>query len=162
MLLIEADKRSPDWGVRLAYAKPDDQKFHVPDNFYVIGMMNTADRSLSMVDYALRRRFAFFGLEPGFATAGFREHLLGKNIPAAVTQHIIDRMTELNAAIAADKINLGPGFRIGHSFFVPAAAVENASEWADRVVETEILPLLQEYWFDDPSKADSWYDQLRP
>ena len=52
MLLIEPDKRAPEWGVKLAYALSADERFYVPPNLYLLGMMNTADRSLSLVDYA--------------------------------------------------------------------------------------------------------------
>ncbi|MCL6729189.1 DUF3578 domain-containing protein [Sphingomonas sp. SE220] len=160
MLLIEPEKRSSDWATRLAYSKADEPPFYVPDNVHIIGMMNTADRSLSMVDYALRRRFAFFDIEPGFEHPAFATYLSAKGVPGDVIDRIRSRMGELNAAIAADKVNLGPGFRIGHSFFVPNEQVTDAEVWLARVFETEIQPLLKEYWFDDPAQADSWYEQI--
>jgi hypothetical protein len=160
MLLIEPDKRSSIWATRLAYSKADEPPFHVPGNVHIIGMMNTADRSLSVVDYALRRRFAFFDIEPGFEHPTFGACLSAKGVPSHIIDRIRGRMGELNAAIAADKVNLGPGFRVGHSFFVPNEQVTDAELWLARVFETEIQPLLKEYWFDDPAKADSWYEQL--
>jgi hypothetical protein len=160
MLLIEQDKRNSGWEMRLAYAKPGDAKFYVPDNLYIIGMMNTADRSLSMVDYALRRRFAFITLLPQFASPAFRDHLATLGVPASVIERIVSRMAELNEAIATDTINLGPGFQIGHSFFVPADETPYADHWYERIIETEIRPLLEEYWFDEPSKAANWRDRL--
>ena len=59
-MLIEADKRSKDYKLSLNYSPGE--KFSVPDNLYLIGTMNTADRSIAMVDYALRRRFSFITL----------------------------------------------------------------------------------------------------
>jgi hypothetical protein len=160
MLLIEPDKRSSEWAARLAYSEENELRFFVPPNLHIIGMMNTADRSLSMVDYALRRRFSFFDLEPGFSSAAFGGHLGSQQISADVIEKIVTRMNALNAAIEADKVNLGPGFRIGHSFFVPASAIADSERWYRDVVETEIYPLLREYWFDDHATADGWYAQL--
>jgi hypothetical protein len=160
MLLIERDKRTPTWATRLAYARPLDPKFYVPDNLYIIGMMNTADRSLSMVDYALRRRFAFVTLAPEFASPAFRTTLEAAGVPATVVGQIVGRMRELNEAIAADTINLGPGFQIGHSFFIPADGQADSDGWYAQVIETEIRPLLEEYWFDEPAKAASWRSRL--
>jgi 5-methylcytosine-specific restriction endonuclease McrBC GTP-binding regulatory subunit McrB len=160
MLLIEVDKRMASWATNLAYARATDPKFYVPDNLYVLGMMNTADRSLSMVDYALRRRFAFVTLTPQFASPGFRDHLLRTGTPEEVVERIVTRMGELNQTITADTTNLGPGFQIGHSFFVFADGAAYLEGWYERVVETEIRPLLEEYWFDDRDKAASWCGRL--
>lgn len=158
MLLIEADKRGPTWTTQLAYSSDGDEPFWVPPNLYILGMMNTADRSLSLVDYALRRRFGFVTLEPAFASDAFRKHLLASGVGAAIIDRITHGMMELNAAIASDAVNLGAGFRIGHSFFTPAAQADAA--WLEQVIETEIRPLLEEYWFDDPEKARQWRDRL--
>ena len=107
MLLIEQEKRSPEWAARLAYSTEDDTPFYVPANLFIVGMMNTADRSLSIVDYALRRRFSFITLEPAYNSLAFREHLAAAGVPADVTNRIVNGMNELNAAIAEDKTNLG-------------------------------------------------------
>ena len=160
MLLIEHDKRGPSWATSLTYSQPGEPLFFVPENLYLLGMMNTADRSLSLVDYALRRRFSFVSLEPMFKSNKFNEFLTGSGVPEPVTGLIIARMTALNQAIGEDRANLGPGYRIGHSFFVPPMGFEFEPGWYRRVVETEILPLLDEYWFDDPDKVDSWRHQL--
>lgn len=160
MLLIEGDKRDAAWAVQLAYSEEAGEPFFVPDNLFVLGMMNTADRSLSLVDYALRRRFAFFGLEPGFETDSFSAHLRTRGVNDAVVRQVISGMTALNAAIAADKVNLGPGFQIGHSFFTPTTPIASSDHWFETVVETEIRPLLEEYWFDDPAKAAEWRERL--
>lgn len=160
MLLIENDKRTADWAVRLTYSRPDDPPFYIPDNLFIIGMMNTADRSLSLVDYALRRRFAFITLEPAFNQPGFSSFLLSQEVPEDLVSHIVLRMSELNAAIGADKINLGPGYRIGHSFFTPSRAFIFSDGWFEHIVDTEIRPLLEEYWFDDPDKAAEWRTRL--
>jgi len=157
MLLIESDKRSAKWAVKLAYADSAMAKFHVPQNVFLLGLMNTADRSLAVVDYALRRRFAFATLRPAFSEASFQDHLSGAGASVELVQRISDRMLQLNGKIEADLANLGPGFCIGHSFFVPSGDEPALDEdWYRQIVESEIVPLLQEYWFDDPSEALRW------
>lgn len=69
LMLIEKDYR--DTEIKLAY---NGEMFCVPSNLYIIGMMNTADRSLAMIDYALRRRFSFYEMTPGFDTEGFKKY----------------------------------------------------------------------------------------
>lgn len=160
MLLIESDKRNPNWATRLAYATDDDSDFYVPENLYILGMMNTADRSLSLVDYALRRRFAFVAMEPLYGSPKFRAHLTAHGVPDDYVNRIVTRMGELNQAIRSDRTNLGPGFQIGHSFFTPTKQVTDPEDWYRRVVETEIYPLLGEYWFDSPETADQWRGRL--
>jgi hypothetical protein len=169
MLLIEPDKRSPEWAVKLAYAEKPGERFYVPPNLFLLGLMNTADRSLAVVDYALRRRFGFVTVRPGFGEGAFSSHLGERGVTGAMVARIRARMGELNEAIAADKTSLGPGFCIGHSFFAspPLVAVtaadggaETEEAWYRRVVETEIAPLLEEYWFDAPDKAEDWRRRL--
>jgi hypothetical protein len=160
MLLIEPDKRGPEWATRLSYANEGEPDFFVPPNLYILGMMNTADRSLSVVDYALRRRFAFVSMDPMFGSSKYKAHLLNHEVPEDLINKIVGGMGELNQAIESDRVNLGPGFRIGHSFFTPSETLVDAETWYERVVETEIHPLLEEYWFDAPEKADQWRDQL--
>jgi MoxR-like ATPase len=160
MLLIETDKRDLMWATRLAYASESDADFYVPENLHILGMMNTADRSLSLVDYALRRRFAFVSMDPLYGSPKFKVFLQANGVPESVVDRITTGMSELNQAIESDRVNLGPGFRIGHSFFTPTGAVEDADAWYRRVVETEIYPLLEEYWFDSPEIADQWCNRL--
>lgn len=160
MLLIEPDKRGPVWKTRLAYASDEDPDFYVPDNLYILGMMNTADRSLSLVDYALRRRFAFASMAPLYGSPKYRIHLKGQGVPDELVAKIVNGMAELNQAIESDRTNLGPGFRIGHSFFTPTSRVADPEAWYKGIVETEIHPLLEEYWFDAPETADQWRDRL--
>ena len=160
MMLIEPDKRESEYAVPLTYS-PDDEPFHVPDNVFLIGMMNTADRSLAMVDYALRRRFAFIRLEPAFGTDQFTDHLLEADVEEPLVNRIVDRLSTLNAAIRDERKNLGPGFEIGHSFFCPREADEQLDEsWYEGVVRREIEPLLREYWFDRPEHVDKLTRQL--
>ena len=118
--------------------------------------MNTADRSLAMVDYALRRRFAFIDLEPEFNSNLFREYLQDKGVQSGLVSQIVNKMSALNKKIADDKSNLGPGFCIGHSFFcsIPEG-VKPDDIWYERIIKNEIEPLLKEYWFDDPAQVDS-------
>ncbi|WP_369026391.1 DUF3578 domain-containing protein [Qipengyuania sp. RANM35] len=160
MLLMEADKRSPEWAVQLTYAHKGEPRFYIPDNVFLIGMMNTADRSLSLVDYALRRRFAFVTMEPQFSSSGFKAHLVRAGVPDALIGKIVGRMNQLNDVIGADHHNLGDGYRIGHSFFVPTSQVDDAKAWYRLTIETEIRPLLEEYWFDERERANKWVEQL--
>lgn len=158
MLLIESDKRDTDWAMPLASGKVS---FFVPENVYIMGLMNTADRSLAIVDYALRRRFAFVDLAPSFSSLKFRAQLVALDISETVVDAVITRVGALNREIVGDSANLGPGFAIGHSFFCGAPmAGEESVAWYERIVRTEIAPLLREYWFDSPAKAASWRDQL--
>ncbi len=157
--LIEADKRDPRYGVTLAYAREDEPRFHVPPNLYVIGMMNTADRSLAFVDYALRRRFVFVDLEPAFGTERFEADLTRRGVEASLRKTIQERLMALNGLIASDP-TLGPGFRIGHSYFCQRVDAYDEA-WFRRIVEYEIVPLLREYWFDSPAKLDGALGQLR-
>ena len=149
MMLIETDKRGT-YKVRLTYSDKDDSLFSVPPNLYIIGTMNTADRSLAIVDYALRRRFRFITLEPKFNN-NLKEFLKTKGFSDDFIQEIISKLRNLNENIKADK-NLGEGFLIGHSYFCNAPS-SNESDWFEKIVKYEIAPLLEEYWFDDLEKA---------
>lgn len=154
MLLIEADKRGPRFAIPLTYAQSPVDTFFVPDNLYIIGLMNTADRSLAMVDYALRRRFAFATLLPAFGSPRFRDELLAKGVDESTIDRIVSRVAEVNRRITADHKNLGPGFAVGHSYFCPAETVSDPNEWYASVVRDEIEPLLDEYWFDDRKQVE--------
>lgn len=162
LTLIEGDKRGPDHAMALTYANSDGDRFAVPENLYIIGLMNTADRSLAMVDYALRRRFSFMQLEPQFASEAFEEHLTtSAGVDATLVHKIRERMTTLNKTIRDDKNNLGPGYEIGHSYFVPPNDAEQRGDsWYQSVIQSEIEPLLREYWFDQPDKVSSTVAQL--
>jgi hypothetical protein len=155
MMLIETDKRGHQ--LTLAYSE---EPFLVPKNLYLIGTMNTADRSLSLVDYALRRRFAFLTLEPGFQTASFKAHLLDRGLSEDQIRVIRATMEALNAEIVNDKVNLGTGYCIGHSFFTPTSRVTDFGKWFRSIVRYEILPLVEEYWIDDERRRDAAKDIL--
>lgn len=150
LMLIEPDYR--DNKIKLAYNGLD---FSVPQNLHIIGMMNTADRSLALIDYALRRRFSFFTMEPGFDTDGFKKYQQKLNSP--VFDKLIDRVKDLNDEILKDD-SLGSGFCIGHSYFcnLDTCTNENLLD----IVDFDILPMLNEYWFDEPSKVESWKNNL--
>ena len=154
LMLIEADKRGPEFAIPLTYRHEDEPPFFVPPNLYVIGLMNLADRSLAMVDYALRRRFVFVTLKPQFESELFRQWLLARSMDPSLAQLIMDRMTQLNHEIREDTL-LGENYQIGHSFFLPRgdnfAGLDK--KWYEGIVQTEIIPLLKEYWFDNPKKA---------
>jgi len=155
LMLMEGDKRGEFYSIQLMYSK---KKFSVPENLYIIGMMNTADRSLAMIDYALRRRFAFFDMEPAFDSKGFKEYQYSVKNPKF--DSLITAIKELNSAIQSDK-SLGAGFRIGHSYFCANDSNKVDYEWLSSIVEFELIPLLEEYWFDEPSKVEHWSDKLR-
>jgi 5-methylcytosine-specific restriction enzyme B len=153
MMLIEADKRGRDYSIKLAYSKGD-ETFYIPENVFVIATMNTADRSLALVDYALRRRFAFIDLLPGFHTDAFEEHLKARGVSKGFIDKIRTFMQEVNLEITSDVVNLGKGFEIGHSYFSPEMKIEDEQAWYERIIRLEIKPLLSEYWFDQEDKVD--------
>lgn len=150
MMLIEKDYRGTK--ITLAY---NGLPFSVPRNLYIIGMMNTADRSLAMIDYALRRRFSFFEIEPGFRSEGFKKYQA--SFENDTFNFLIDRIVELNKEIVTDG-SLGSGFCIGHSYFCGQS--ECTEEWMREVVEYDIIPMLNEYWFDDKGKVQRWENNL--
>ncbi len=149
LMLIEADKRGKN-PIPLTYADKDDAPFSVPPNLYIIGTMNTADRSLSIVDYALRRRFRFIDLKPLFAQK-FIDFLVTKGISTTFANNVMQKINALNQTIAQDK-HLGEGFLIGHSYFCTDCSI-NENEWFEQIVRFEIKPLLAEYWFDSHDKV---------
>ena len=160
MMLIEPDKRGAEYAIPLTYSEYG-ERFSVPENIYVLGLMNTADRSLAMVDYALRRRFRFVDLRPSFESDGFAQHLKDHNATDEFASKLIERMTTLNQMIESDHKNFGRGFTIGHSFFCLTDSNGTADEdWYRSVINEEIDPLLHEYWFDKPETAKKWIQEL--
>ncbi len=154
-MLIEPDKRGKQ--VQLMYSG---EFFSVPKNLYLIGTMNTADRSIAIIDYALRRRFAFFELEPGFQTEGFKKYQDSLSNPQF--DKLVSCIESLNADIESDE-SLGSGFRIGHSYLCGLEKLkpEEIPQRLAEIVKYELVPLLREYWFDDPDKTDAWAGKLR-
>lgn len=161
MFLIESDKRGPENALTLTYAGSPADTFFVPENVYIIGLMNTADRSLAMVDYALRRRFAFHDLRPALDSDAFSAHLTAKGVDGATLTRIKTNVSKVNEEILDDHKHLGPGFAIGHSYFCPTMRIDDSANWYERVVAEELLPLLTEYWFDNPKKVSRCADLLR-
>ena len=155
LMLIEKDYRGTN--ITLAY---NETSFSVPKNLYIIGMMNTADRSLAMIDYALRRRFSFFSMEPGFETEGFANYM--NALDDDTFEALINVVVSLNQNIAKDA-SLGKGFCIGHSYFCGQRKTdeENMLGWMSSVVDYDILPMLEEYWFDEPDKITLWRNRLQ-
>lgn len=158
MVLIEADKRNEK--VKLAYK---DELFSVPENVYIIGMMNTADRSLALMDYALRRRFCFYEIEPAFGKPQFKNYILRYLKIAGVADRVVDKLVELNNKIADENTSgLGKGFCIGHSYFcTPPVNNQSDEEWYDTIIDYEIAPLLDEYWWDEKGRADDCIKELK-
>lgn len=160
LTLMEAGKHTPSDGVELCYPDVDGSRrsVHIPDNVFVIGTMNIADRSLALMDLALRRRFAFVTLEPKFNDAWSRWVVNECGIASSLVGDIRRRMVKLNDEIEEE---LGIQFRIGHSYVTPAKHLKGSTEdWFRQVVETEIGPLLEEYWFDKPKRAREAAQQL--
>lgn len=150
LMLIECDYRGET--LTLPYSG---EKFHVPGNIRIIGLMNTADRSLAMIDYALRRRFSFFDMTPGFDSDGFKRYMSQMNHPGF--NRLILLIKKLNEAIVADD-SLGAGFEIGHSYF--CGQTEITDEWLRSVVRYDVIPMLREYWFDNRRKVEEWSNEL--
>ena len=151
LMLIEKDYRGTK--ATLAY---NGLSFSVPKNLYIIGMMNTADRSLAMIDYALRRRFSFFEVEPGFDSEGFIHYQ--NELNNETLNELVNKVKDLNREISLDK-SLGKGFCIGHSYFCGRDVC--TEEWLHSIVDYDILPMLNEYWFDDPNKVQRWENILQ-
>ena len=152
-MLIENDKRG--YKLQLLYSR---EFFYVPRNVHIIGMMNTADRSLAMLDYALRRRFAFVELRPAFDSDGFRAYRDG--LHDSRFKDLVDEVESLNRAIAEDE-SLGEGFCIGHSYFCNMKPETCTDAALDSIVEYELIPMLKEYWFDESKKVQDWERRLR-
>lgn len=153
MSLIEHDKRSEEYAMPLAYSE---RPFYVPSNLFIIGLMNTADRSLAMVDYALRRRFKFHYMKPRFKELG--DDLKSKNANKELVSELVTKFERINDEIASDSLNLGMGYCIGHSFFCTEDGQKVTTDWLNSIIESEIAPLLNEYWFDNPQMAE---DKIR-
>ena len=149
LMLIESDYR--DKPIQLSY---NDETFSVPSNIYIIGMMNTADRSLAMIDYALRRRFSFFEMKPGFETDAFNNHILAWS--GTKLRNLINAIVELNKVITDDD-SLGSGFCIGHSYLCNLETNYDL----ESIVEYDIIPMLKEYWFDNDEQFNLQADKLR-
>ena len=150
LMLIESDYRGEK--IKMAYSGLD---FSVPQNVYISGMMNTADRSLAMIDYALRRRFSFFDIEPAFECDGFKHYV--NSFENETFDKLIDTIKELNREISND-LSLGKGFCIGHSYFCNLQKCDDVV--LKEIVKYDILPMLNEYWFDEKEKVEEWQDRL--
>jgi predicted RNA-binding protein with PUA-like domain len=149
LMLIECDYR--DKPIQMSYRE---EHFSVPSNVFIIGMMNTADRSLAMIDYALRRRFSFFEMKPGFESAQFEEYV--KKLLDPHLEKLVKAIIELNKVIAADD-SLGSGFCIGHSYLCELGFHYDL----ESIVEYDIIPMLREYWFDNDEKYNLEAQKLR-
>lgn len=152
LMLIENNYRGEE--MTLLYSN---EKFSIPDNLYIIGMMNTADRSLAMIDYALRRRFSFFRLTPGFKSNGFISRQ--SKLQNAKYDNLIKTIIDLNHDIVQDD-SLGSGFEIGHSYFCYKKIEDVTDEWLYSVVNFDIIPLIEEYWFDNKNNVEEWSRKL--
>ena len=161
LTLLEADKRNSDEALKLAHSTSDAEKVYIPPNVYVIGTMNVADRSIALVDLALRRRFAFVDLEPVFGEVWRNWVHEQCGIPNDFLASVERRMTTLNQRIENDR-SLGSQFCVGHSYVTPAPEIhiDDPVEWFRDVIDTEIGPLLDEYWFDNATEAEKAKSEL--
>lgn len=161
LTLLEVDKRTPNEALELSYKRSDGERVFIPDNLYVIGTMNIADRSLALVDLALRRRFAFIDLEPTLGKPWHDWVQSQCGIDSEILVEIEKRLIALNSEISADT-GLGPQFRVGHSYVTPpfGIPISDAREWFRQVIDTEIGPLLNEYWFDALEKSQKVRERL--
>ncbi len=161
LTLLEVDKRTPDEALELCYRREENERVYIPDNLYIIGTMNIADRSLALVDFALRRRFAFVELEPCFNEI-WRKWVVNEcHVNPEILKEIHIRITSLNEEIESD-FSLGKQFRIGHSYVTPPLKTQiiDTRKWYIQVVKTEIVPLLEEYWFDKQEKVKKANEEL--
>ena len=164
MMLIEGDKRGNAYEVTLTYSKNEGEKFSVPKNLFIIGTMNTADRSLALVDYALRRRFSFIDVEPAFDTEAFNNYLAVNGVSDELISKINYSMNIINNEIERDDIELGKGYKIGHSYFCNISInndEESWNNWYKRIIKFEIKPLLEEYWFDNKEKVSDLLERIK-
>lgn len=161
LTLLEVDKRTPSEALELSYRREDDERVFIPDNLYVIGTMNIADRSLALVDLALRRRFAFIDLKPSLGKTWKDWVTTQCGIDTDILDEIESKILSLNTEITSDS-SLGEQFSIGHSYVTPpfGIPIKDAREWFRQVVDTEIGPLLDEYWFDSLDKAQKARERL--
>ena len=159
--LIENDKRGPENAVKILYSE-NDINFYIPSNLYFVCAMNTADRSLKMVDYALRRRFSFFEFKPEFDKPEFKNFLKDKNVNAKTIDRIVNNISKVNQQISDDNFELGDGYCIGHSYFCPKGNSSDSfgDQWYEQIIEYEIKPLINEYYFDKPDQAKELIDTL--
>lgn len=152
LMLIESDKRGEKLTLQYSH-----QPFSVPPNLYIIGTMNTADRSIAIIDYALRRRFSFYELEPAFGKDSFKQYLKLNGMSSELIDKINNNFLQLNFQIEND-VSLGKGFKIGHSYFCNFDSFNE--KWYENIVKYEIIPLLNEYWFDDFSRVKDYMKEL--
>ena len=156
LTLIEADKRTQSSAMRLAYPRTANERFYVPPNLHLIGTMNLADRSLAIVDMALRRRFAFIELRPRLGE-DWVEYVSQLGYDPKLLEVYGQRVDALNEQISQDNA-LGRQYSVGHSYFTPAVTLDvtglDTKAWWQRVVDTDVRPLLEEYWFDRSHLAD--------
>ena len=156
MMLIEADKRKKQYAIKLTYSNEDDERFFVPENVYLIGCMNTADRSLAIVDYALRRRFRFISIKPEFNEA-FISFLEDKGISQENAELMVSKLKAANEVIST----IDRGLEIGHSYFCQTEGCEDFPVWWKDICEYELFPYLREICFDDEDKYELICNKLK-
>lgn len=117
------------------------EPFRIPKNVYLIGTMNTADRSIALVDHAFRRRFSFVRLKPDLDV--LRSSLLKKGLPA---ESLVNVIRKVNATIDDQD------YEVGISFFMKEG--DRLKENIQDIWESEIEPYLEEYFYDQPGKVE--------
>jgi 5-methylcytosine-specific restriction protein B len=159
LTLLENDKRNSSEALRLTHHDDPGERVHIPENLYVIGTMNTADRSLAIMDFAFRRRFGFVTLKPEF-NEGWGNWLAAFGISQTISSQIALSIEVINKEIREDS-NLGKSFEIGHSYFTTNKLIDDPSKWLEKILNAEIEPTLSEYWFDDLEKVQTIMNKFR-
>lgn len=136
-MINKGEKKIPGLKVRLPYSR---EEFVVPDNLYIIGAMNTADRSVEALDTALRRRFTFVAVYP-------QAVLIQK--PVGFEVDLQKLLITINGRI--EKL-LDQDHCIGHYYFMGIEKKDNPLQELRLIFKTKILPLLEEYFYGDPGK----------
>lgn len=151
--LIDAEKRHQDHAISLSFRRPGDPEFYIPPNIHLLGTINAAEPGRGISDFSFRRMFSFVQLEPAFDSPKFQRHLLDSKVPPALVKQICERLISLNSRISADYEHLGPGYRIGHGYFIPPPdGVADWHEWYREIVTMQIRPLLECYWPHAPEQ----------
>lgn len=142
-MLLEPDKRGKENYVELHASK---ERFYIPENLYIIGTMNIADKEQSMSDYAVRRRFSFYNVEPMFDNEAFMEECR----KSSLVNDVVTIIKELNASLEGNR-------QIGHCYF---CNVKDEKTFI-RTVKYELIPLIEEYFKDDKNLKNKIVKRLK-
>ena len=161
--LIDAEKRHQDCSISLSFQRRGYPDFYIPPNIYILGTINAAEPGRGISDFSFRRMFSFAQLEPAFDAPRFTQHLLDQHAPPALVRQICEGFISLNSRISADTEHLGPGYRIGHGYFMPPPdGVSDWHAWYREIITMQSRPLLECYWPHEPERISREIAQLMP